>query len=192
MYRNHLAWIFLIPALCSFVSGCANYYGIEQPVEAGMHRQKITLAVMPFHNVSGVRDSGMIVFDVLANQLYALGRYAVLTPEMVVTRLAEREGDCVSPREAGALLGAPYILTGRVTEYTYKAGVGEVPVLGITVRLIDTSSGAVLWSSTQTGTGSGNWFQEDSLSLLTVKICKDIAESLNSFLENHVLAPPAA
>lgn len=140
---------------------------------------------MPFHGVSEARGSGMIVSDILTNQLYALGKYAVVAPELVAARLADREGESLSPGEAGTLVGAPYILTGRVTEYTYKAGVGETPVIGVTARLIDAASGAVLWSATRTGTGGGNWFQEDSLSRLSLMVCKDLADALNVFLATH-------
>lgn len=190
MHRGHFTWILLILALGAFTGGCASRYGTEQTAETGFSGKKITLAVMPFHSVSEARDSGMIVSDILTNQL--LGKYAVVTPELVAARLADRESDSLSPSEAGALVGAPYILTGRVTEYTYKAGVGETPVIGVTARLVDVSSGVVVWSATQTGTGGGNWFQEDSLSCLTVMICKDLADSLNVFLEKNSLSAHAA
>lgn len=192
MYRGHLSWILLILVLGAFAGGCASCYGTDQPAETEVSGQKIPLAVLPFHGVSEARGSGMIVSDVLANQLYALGKYAVMTPELVVARLADRESEAISPAEAGSLLGAPYILTGRVTEYTYKAGVGETPVIGITARLIAASDGAVLWSATRTATGGGNWFQEDSLSRLTVLLCKDLADSLDLFLEKHPLPAHAA
>ncbi len=192
MHRGHLAWILLIIALGAFAGGCASRYGTDQAAETPGTSPKIQLAVLPFHSVSEARGSGMIVSDVLTNQLYALGNSAVMPPEQVVARLADRESEAISPREAGALRGAPYILTGRVTEYTYKAGVGETPVIGVTARLIEASSGAVVWSATRTATGGGNWFQEDSLSRLTLVLCKDLAGSLNSFLENHLLPARAA
>lgn len=166
-------------------------HGTDQPAETVFSDRKITLAVLPFQGVSEARGSGMIVSDILTNQLYALGKYAVVAPELVAARLADREGESLSPDEAGTLVGAPYILTGRVTEYTYKAGVGETPVIGITARLIDASSGAVLWSATRTGTGGGNWFREDSLSRLSVMVCRDIADSLNAFLKTHSVSSHA-
>lgn len=192
MHRGHLAWILLIIALGAFAGGCASRYGTEQAAETGGSTPKIPLAVLPFHSVSDARGSGMIVSDVLTNQLYALGNYAVIPPELVAARLADRESEALSPGEAGSLVGAPYLLAGRVTEYTYKAGVGETPVIGVTTRLIDASNGAVVWSATRTATGGGNWFQEDSLSRLAVMLCKDLADSLNSFLEKHPLTAHAA
>lgn len=188
MRRTRFTWILLILALGVFAAGCASRYETEQSsAETGIPEKKITLAVLPFHGVSETRDSGIIVSDVLANQLYELGKYPVVTPELVMKRLSDRESELLSPAEIGAVVGAPYILTGRVTEYTYKAGVGETPVIGVTARLIDASSGAVLWSATQTGNGNGNWLQEDSLSRLTVIICKNLADSLNVFLEKYPL-----
>lgn len=188
MRRDYFSWILLIIAIVAFCGGCASHYGNEQASGKALSDNAIKLAVLPFQNVSESRDSGLIVSDTLANQLYALGKFAVVTPEMVTKRLEERETESLWPEEAGRLFGTRYILTGRVTEYTYKAGVGETPVIGVTARLIDTSSGAVLWSATQTWTGGGNWFQEDSLSRLTVMLCKNLAESLDNFLTTRPLA----
>ena len=169
-----------------------NCYETElSSAETGIPQKEITLAVLPFHGASEARDSGIIVSDVLANQLYSLGKYPVITPELVIKRLADQESESLTPAEIGAAVKAPYILTGRVTEYTYKAGVGETPVIGVTARLIDASSGEVLWSATQTGSGGGNWLQENSLSRLTVLICKNLADSLNVFLKKHAVPPPA-
>lgn len=186
MQRGHLARILLIIALGVFAAGCASIRGTDQPA-ATDGSGRTPLAVLPFHSAADARGSGMIVSDILSNQLYALGNHAVIPPEQVAARLAAGENDAPSPAEAGSLVGAPYLLTGRVTEYTYKAGVGETPVIGVTARLLDASTGAVVWSATRTATGGGNWFQEDSLSRLTVMLCMDLATSLNSFLEKHPL-----
>lgn len=190
MQQARYIWILPILLLCAFAGGCASVYGTDQPAETGLPDKKATLAVLPFHSPSDARGAGIIVSDILANQLYSLGKYSMVTPEWVAKCLADREDDSLSPNEIGKLLGSPYILTGTVTEYTYKAGVGETPVVGVTARLIDTGSGTVLWSATRSGCGGGNWFQEDSLSRLAMKVCKDIADSLNVFLEKHF--PPSA
>lgn len=183
MYRRNFILVLLILA---FAAGCASVKGADQGASPDVFEKKVKLAVMPFHSAPDVRDSGRIVADILANQLHGLNKYYIVAPEVIDKGLADQEGEALSTAKAGELAGAPYIVTGSVAEYTYKAGVGETPVVGVTARLIKASDGAVLWSVTLTGTGGGNWFQEDSLSRLTVTVCKDIAAKLDVFLQNHL------
>jgi TolB-like protein len=170
-----------IPALVLVLAlaGCSNRY---QRNHMSMDRdvsEKPLVAVMPFQGVSESPGSGLIVADIMANELYASGGYIVVTPEVTAARAAPREGEILSPEETGKLVGAPLILTGRVTEYTYKSGVGEQPAVGVTARLIETATGRVLWSASRARTGSAAWFQEDSLSLLASRICRSLVASLN-------------
>lgn len=183
----HLRRFILILFIIVFTGGCTLIRGYELSPTEPVSDKKITLAVLPFHSAPDVRDSGRIVADMLANQLYALDRYNIVAPEIIDERLADREGEALSPAKTGELVGAPYIVVGSVAEYTYKAGVGETPVVGVTVRLIQASNGKVLWSATRTGTGAGNWLQEESLSGVTAMICKNLADSLNGFLQDFLL-----
>lgn len=185
MHTRRVIGILLLIVFSAFAAGCAANYETNQLAEMRNPDEAIVLAVMPFQGVSESPGSGLIVADILANQLYALGKYVLVTPELVATRMANQEGEVLSPKDVGVLVGAPYILTGRVTEYTYKSGVGEHPVVGITARLIDTATGSVLWSATRARTGGGNWFQEDSLSRLSTKTCQDLAHSLSGFFKEY-------
>lgn len=169
-----LALVLSLPA-----TGCANRYQRNHMSVGRDMSESILLAVMPFQGVSESPGSGLVVADMMANELYALGGYTIITPEVVAARAAPREGEVLSPEETGKMVGAPMILTGRVTEYTYKSGVGEQPAVGITARLIEARTGRVLWSASRARTGSAAWFQEDSLSLLASRICRSLARSLN-------------
>lgn len=166
-------------ALAGALTGCANYYE-NNHMASGKKEigSRPLVVVMPFHGVSESPGSGLIVADVMANELYALGGFVVVTPEVVAARAAPREGETLSPEATGKMVGALFILIGRVTEYTYKSGVGEQPAVGVTARLIETDSGRVLWSASRARTGSAAWFQEDSLALLTSRICNDLAKSM--------------
>ena len=46
-----------------------------------------------------------------------------------------------------------YVLSGAVEEWRYKTGVDGEPVAGVTLELIDTAPGRVVWSATGTRTG---------------------------------------
>ncbi len=174
--KNACAAALLAAALVA--AGCANKYARDHMAAVASDPETMVVAVMPFQGVSEAPGSGLIVADILANELYALGGFILVTPEELAARAAKREGEVISPAETGRLVGARYIITGRVTEYTYKSGVGEQPAVGITARLVDCGTGRVLWSATRARTGSAAWFQEDSLGLLTSRLCRDIALSV--------------
>ncbi len=182
-----LAMILALVALLT-TAGCANKYEQNHMGAARFNKERLVVAVMPFQGVSESPGSGLIVADVLANEIYALGGYTLITPELTATRVAAREGEALSPEEIGKLVGAPFIITGRVTEYTYKSGVGEQPAVAVTARLIECRNGRVLWSATRARTGSAAWFQEDSLGLLTSRICHDLALSLNGEAQKYAWA----
>lgn len=178
--RNIFVGLWLL-GVATLIAGCANQYQNNHMSMGRNMEERTVIAVMPFQGVSESPGSGLIVADILANELYALEGYVVVTPEVVAARAAAREGEVLSPEEIGKLVGAPYIVSGRVTEYTYKSGVGEQPAVGVTARLIETATGRVLWSASRAGTGSAAWFQEDSLALLTSRICRDLALSFKGF-----------
>lgn len=175
--RNMLATA-LCASVLALASGCANKYARNHMAADQSCAETPVVAVMPFQGVSESPGSGLIVADVLANELYALGGFILVTPEELAARASKREGEVLSPAETGRMVGARYIITGRVTEYTYKSGVGEQPAVGITARLIECDTGRVKWSATRARTGSAAWFQEDSLGLLTSRLCRDLALSV--------------
>ena len=49
--------------------------------------------------------------------------------------------------------GAHYAMTGSVNEWTYKVGLDGEPVVGITLELLDTDTGEIIW--TAVGSKSG-------------------------------------
>ncbi len=185
MKHRGISAILLMLPLLALAQGCANTYERNHMAANSDARKRLVIAVMPFQGVSESPGSGLIVADVLANELYALGGNVLITPEVIAARAAPREGEVLSPEETGKMVGARYIVTGRVTEYTYKSGVGEQPAVGVTARLIESATGRVLWSATRARTGSAAWFQEDSLGLLTSRICRDLALSLKGSADSY-------
>ena len=71
-----------------------------------------------------------------------------------------------------------YAVTGSVDEWQYKLGVGSEPVVGLTLRVIEVSSGAVVWSATgarsgwSTGSLSGTAQQLVSKLISSIEIVK--------------------
>ncbi len=48
-----------------------------------------------------------------------------------------------------------YAVTGSVEEWRYKSGLDGEPAIGISMRVVELSSGKVVWAATGTQTGSG-------------------------------------
>ena len=122
------------------------------------------VAVLPFEDLSSDRGAGARmsryfvselleaeVFDIVepgevSNQLVKLGALGVseLTPELIVG--------------LGRDLRAEALFFGTVTESaSVRSGSTTESVITINVRLVETETGSVVWSTTLTETGRGFW-----------------------------------
>ncbi len=113
--------------------------------------------------------------DVFVTELVKSGKFRVVEREQLAALMAEKNlalsGD-VDPSTAvkmGKILGVNYILTGAVTEYGvtdksgHGSGIGRLPgfsagkrnfVAAVNARMIDTSTGEIVWADEASGTES--------------------------------------
>ena len=113
--------------------------------------------------------------DVFVTELVKSGKFRVVDREALAALMQEKNltlsGD-VDPKTAvrvGKLLGVNYLLTGAVTEYgvtekgAHGSGFGGIPgfsagkkefVAAMNARLIDTSTGEIVWADEARGTES--------------------------------------
>jgi curli biogenesis system outer membrane secretion channel CsgG len=113
--------------------------------------------------------------DVFVTELFKSGRFIVVDREQLAALMQEKNlalsGD-IDPSTAvkfGKLLGVNYLLTGAVTEYGvtdkggHGSGIGRLPgfsagkrnfVAAVNARLIDTSTGAIVWADEASATES--------------------------------------
>ena len=167
--------------LAAMLAGCAASPGRNRvSAVAAEPAAKPVIAVMPFQGARESPGSGQTVAEVMATELLALGAYTVVAPDGA----ASRTGMSSVHDEA------PYVLTGCVTEYSGESGTDGQPVVAITARLVETGSGRILWSGSQARSGSAAWFQEDSLGLLTTRLCNDLAKSLDDEARRYCVAAP--
>ena len=108
------------------------------------------VAVMPFKAPTELIGSS--VSDMFVSELLHNGRYELVERSQMSNVLGEAEvslsgltsGQAV---ELGAMTGAEGVIIGTVGEYEMAARRGRtVPVVAITSRLIDCTSGQVVWS----------------------------------------------
>lgn len=70
--------------------------------------------------------------------------------------------------------GARYGVLGAVEEWRYKVGIDGEPAVGITLQVIDLSSGAVVWSAS----GAKSGWSRDALSLVAHKVLESLFADL--------------
>lgn len=137
----------------------------------------LPLAVVPFDNLSANPNAGLIVTELMRAELLAHEINQQVPPEQVAAKLRPLAGEARTPQQLGELLGAKTLLLGTVTEFAYKRGLGEDPVIGISLRVVDATSGQVLWSGARSAVGD-RWFIEDGLSRLAQDACRRLADTI--------------
>jgi TolB-like protein len=70
--------------------------------------------------------------------------------------------------------GVRYALAGSVTEWRYKVGVDGEPAVGLTLHVIDMTSGATLWSAT----GARSGWSREALAAVAQKLARDLTAPL--------------
>jgi TolB-like protein len=70
--------------------------------------------------------------------------------------------------------GARYALTGSVDEWRYKVGIDGEPAVGVTLKVIDLSSGSVVWSAS----GAKSGWSRAALSAVAQGLLTNLLDSL--------------
>jgi len=81
----------------------------------------------------------------------------------------------------GRLLQVSHVLQGSVTEYRYKPGLSETPAVGLTARLVEVTSGEVVWTASYARVGT-SWFREDGLARVAQQVTHEMAAYLTGAL----------
>ncbi len=146
------------------------------PVAVGRTAASPRVAVLPFR-CEDAPEVGYTVAAAMAGQLGAQGGFTVVDPTVVAARTISTDG-VLSPEEAGRALNAPYIIVGDVVQYIATPNEGDRPTVEVMAQMVETSTGTVVWTESLTETGSAAWFPEDSVGILTARICGDLAASV--------------
>ena len=176
----------LLLAGCSF--GRINSRDFAQPgavLPAGS-----TVAVLPFENLTNHPNAGQIAADIVSTELYGVEGIRSMDASRVRSRLSaakpaadatatDTPADAAPPdaQAAGRTLGVDAVLAGSVSEYGYQHGLREEPVVGLNARLVRSSDGAVLWTSSQSEAGRG-YFSRDSVNNVAQRVAARMIDSL--------------
>jgi hypothetical protein len=169
----------LVPALLVLALGCGG--PVTSVHRAGEVKAGSRWALLPVQNHSETPQAGERVEAILETLLRKGG----------VTQLdhypAQKEGDAqlfTSDRQRyeAALDWArgskyDYAVTGSVEEWRYKSGLDGEPAIGISMRVVELSSGKVLWAATGTQTGSGTENASGTALKLLDRMVHDLRET---------------
>jgi TolB-like protein len=176
----------------SFFTGCASgpqkaaVDVPEDPAPALYGSRKI--AVMPFYNISGRRNAGEFVSSAYVTELFKSGRFRVEEPGNIRQFLIqERVGtiggmDHYRLKVLGKRLRVDAVLLGTVEEF--EDGTRGVPSVAVTARMVEASSGRVIWSAQNKKRGDDYTVVFDfgelrTVSVLTHMVVKEMVDSIS-------------
>ena len=119
------------------------------------------VAVLPFENVSGVSGASDKVHKIFLVELLSMETFDVIEPgqvSKVVRGETATTPDALTPddlKRIGKALNADALFLGQVLDYgESRAGNGlSSPEITLQFRLVETASGATVWSSSRTRAG---------------------------------------
>ena len=184
-------WNVTIIFLFIFFIGCAT---TEEFVRPGVDFRKYKrIAVLPFSDYPLQIGSGIQVADIVAMELLKCGIDVVdrsSINQILNEQTAGLSGviDESTTPKVGKLLGVKGIMTGSINEYgttvtniqlVQGASPAYMPVstAGITLKLIDTETGQIVWSASSRGSEIGNNVQ-------AIAAKKAITKTINEFIKH--------
>ncbi len=168
MMAGHVQVVVMAAFVAAFMSGCASsgssghFSGAGDAANvyvAPGHQAIKKVAVMPFKAPTEL--IGVSVSDQVLTELLHTGRYELVERGRMAQVLGEQELSLAGlsvgrATEVGAMLGADGVIIGTVSEYERMAHRGKsVPVVAVSIRLIDTQNGRIVWSAELAQRASG-------------------------------------
>lgn len=177
--------------LMGLATACSNSHRVEYVRGQEISAKTRFAAVLPLVNLTSHPYAGRIVGDLLSSELYAVTNFTFLERTAMAEKIKGKEDDLeyvmdkAVAQRLGRELGVDTVIYGSVSEYRYKLGIDQAPVVGINLRLLDVTSGNVLWASSMSQTG-GCWFVcEDSLNRLAQDVCESMVSKMTGELRER-------
>lgn len=147
------------------------------------------IIVYPFENCTSDPHAAQVVTTYFITELRRSFDAKILDAEFLVNSNNVLQVNHVPPLDLlstdmnqkmklAKVLHADHIVTGKVTEFKYKIGLGEEPVVGMNVQMIDVAEKEVVWHASISVTRGYPGFAERSLSKFTQKAVCDILKTI--------------
>jgi TolB-like protein len=146
------------------------------------------VAVLPFQNISGNKYAGNVVANAYVTELFNTGRFLVEEPGNIRRFMIQERVDTIGEMELdrlkvlGRRLRVDAIVVGTVEEFDGGRGVG-VPVVSVTARMVEASSGRIIWSGQNRRKGDDYIIVFDlgevrTVTTLTQKVVKEMVDTI--------------
>jgi curli biogenesis system outer membrane secretion channel CsgG len=159
-HRATMRWGILTVVLLLIQGGCCGFgrQDFSAPVEGvNVYFDKTAsgkvrkVAILPFKaptDLIGTSVSDMFVTELLKSKTYRLVERSQISRVLNEAELALSGISNAKAMEVGQMSGADGVMIGTVSEYELTAYKGhKFPSVGISVRLIDSQSGEIVWSA---------------------------------------------
>lgn len=160
----------------SILSACASAGKVPVVAEKrgqGADTASFHVAVLPFENLTDHPKAGKVMTRLMLTELYRQHTFSVREAPHREQRLQYGMAADTLPtqkvRELAHTLNVDGVLLGSVTEYRYQHGLREEPVVGLSVRMVRTCDGKVVWAANRGVVGRG-FFNRESLSQVGQRI----------------------
>lgn len=141
------------------------------------------VAVLPFK--AAVEQAGESISDMFTTELLKTAKYGLIERGQIASVLKEQElglsgvVDDQMAVELGRILGVQGVVVGSVSEYgLQKVKIARAPSVGLSVRMIDTTTGKIVWSISHTQVGSAM----TSLSAQAGRVVDEMVQALAAAL----------
>ena len=173
-------------ALILSLSACASNSGEQgNYIVKGANFTEMTVAIVPFENLTNYPNAGRIAAGLMATELYKRAPFPLQEETETRRALAQLQIDpdnltsVAAAKQAAGLLEVDGLLIGSVSEFGYQQGLREEPVVGLNARLIDGRTGEVLWASSHSALGGG-YLQRGSLNATAQEVISAMVDTLTS------------
>lgn len=173
-------WVAAAAAML-FLAGCAGESVTRYASPSLGSGAARSVAVLPLANLTTHPNAGQILGEMLHAELRGIPSFSLRDNTEAWAELTPPDQDIeeaalgLRARQAGKKLGVDAVVYGSVTEYRYKRGLDEEPAVGVAVRLMDVSTGEVLFTAVVSRIGGCGFFCRDSLSRTAQAVCAGIA-----------------
>jgi len=120
-----------------------------------------SVAVLPFENLSNDRTSGDKVQKIFTSELLATGAFSVVEPGLVAKTLKAEHVDTVETlgpadfKRLGEAMKSDAFFLGTVVDFNEnRTGSTPTPDVTIQLRLVESQSGATVWSASRSQSGA--------------------------------------
>ncbi len=177
--------LFTVLLSIMILAGCSGTYVKDYVQPQGIASDARHVAVLPLVNLTTTPNAGRMVSDLLSTELYSSTKFNLLESTDMLKRVKGEDDDLeyviedIVAQKIGNKLGVDTVIYGSVSEYQYKRGVNQSPTVGINLKMIDVSSGKVLWASSSSKSGGCFFGCTESLNSVAQESLAEMVKSMS-------------